>query len=197
MAIELIWQNPNGKESVYTALSSDTLPTNCGPGSTAHITDQPGTLKIFDGLSWVQTRTKGASDVNPLPGPRTNPLILAVSNVGATNQTTHVPAGRSITYINVLCTLNAAPGVAGGNPQVKGVVCIDADSDLFATTATNSGAAIPSSTTEFQQFWEIPLGVWTPIPLTAALSRGTNSTGRLDYRSSSTTVNVDFQFALS
>lgn len=168
-------------------------------------------IRLVDAVTGLSTWLKGsggAALVSPRIGPGTNPHIIAKTAVDENNVTSHIPAGKSITYISVLCTPSAASAAAAvvvgaaaliTQQSLKGIVCIDADSDAFALAATNSGGAIPDSATDGQQFYEIPLGVWTAIPLTAALSKGTNGTGRLDYRCNSLVadMSLDFQFICS
>lgn len=158
--------------------------------------DDYGNLYLWGGavLGWVQTGTFGARNVNPIAGPGTNPHIIAYSNVSGVNVTAHIPPGKRITHLSVLCTPSVAciaAIVAGSNianlQNLKGLLVVDAENDAFALGATGSGAAIPSSLVDGQQFYEIPLNRREHIPMApgTALSKGTNSTGRLDFRCNS------------
>lgn len=176
--------------------------------------------------TWVQTKAAGAalttqvsstgvaqtinpdgsSDVNIAgSGPATAPHIVNVLAVDETISTAHVPAGFSITYATVVATVNEAAVAAmtlnaaevKSIDGVTAIILFDADSPSFAISATGSGGAVPSSLTDGQQFQRITLNTPTPVPLTAAMVKGINETGRVDMRSSSSTIPLDITVTLS
>lgn len=60
MAVKTAWIDTATGKTGFTALSSDVLPL-AAPGSLAWITDQPGTIKQCDGITWITAQSGGAA----------------------------------------------------------------------------------------------------------------------------------------
>lgn len=63
MAVKTAWIDTATGKTGFTALSSDVLPL-AAPGSLAWITDQPGTIKQCDGITWITAQSGGAALVS-------------------------------------------------------------------------------------------------------------------------------------
>lgn len=113
------------------------------------------------------------------------------SFAASTRETINFPPGADITEITVMASLNAAPASVQAVAHIKGLLCIDAVSDVDAENVL-SGTTYPDSNTLTQRFDVIPLNVPITIPLSAKLANGTNSTGRIDVRTSDTTIALDW-----
>lgn len=113
------------------------------------------------------------------------------SFAASTRETINFPPGADITEITVMASLNAAPASMQAVAHIKGLLCIDAVSEVDAENVL-SGTTYPDSNTLTQRFDVIPLNVPITIPLSAKLANGTNSTGRIDVRTSDTTIALDW-----
>ena len=151
---------------------------------------------------WV--REKGTADGAALVsqggfGSGEAPLIYNLTGIDQNGTTINVPAGRSIQYASVLFTPTADPLDTAGLADleiIQGAILFDADSAAYATAALGLGGALPTGTNP-QQFYKCRLKEWENHKLTAALVNGTNSTGRIDLRSSSTTITLACMLVLS
>lgn len=123
-------------------------------------------------------------------------LIYNLTGIDEDGVVIHIPAGWDIRYASFLFTPSSAPTGVEDLENVQGAILFDADSDTYATAALGKGGALPSGT-DPQQFFKARLKEWENKKLTDAMINGLNGAGRIDLRSSDTTITLDCQVVLS
>lgn len=108
MAVKTAWIDTATGKTGFTALSSDVLPL-AAPGSLAWITDQPGTIKQCDGITWITAQSGGMALVSPpeaIPRIQVTPTVSGTSTAEVT-----LDAGTSNTMIGARITANPGDSV--------------------------------------------------------------------------------------